>query len=51
MAIKTGQSLSQKEMHSLIESLADCSIPTITASGAPTYVELKEDYLDGLFSK
>jgi len=51
MAIKTGQSLSQKEMHSLIKSLADCSIPTITASGAPTYVELKEDYLDGLFSK
>jgi DNA mismatch repair ATPase MutL len=38
-------------MHALIESLADCDIPTITASGAPTYVELKEDYLDGLFSK
>jgi DNA mismatch repair protein MutL len=51
MAIKTGQALSHKEMHTLIESLADCDIPTITASGAPTFVELKEDYLDGLFSK
>ena len=51
MAIKAGQALSHKEMHALIESLADCDIPTITASGAPTYVELKEDYLDGLFSK
>lgn len=51
MAIKAGQALSHKEMHSLIESLSDCDIPTITASGAPTYVELKEDYLDGLFSK
>lgn len=51
MAIKAGQALSHKEMHTLIESLSDCDIPTITASGAPTYVELKEDYLDGLFSK
>ena len=51
MAIKAGQALSHKEMHGLIKSLADCDIPTITASGAPTYVELKEDYLDGLFSK
>lgn len=51
MAIKTGQSLTQKEMHSLIKSLAACDQPTITATGAPTYIELKQDYLDSLFSK
>jgi len=51
MAIKAGQALSQKEMHVLIESLGECDIPNITASGAPTFVEFKEDYLNGLFSK
>jgi len=51
MAIKAGQSLSQKEMHAIIEQLSQCDIPNITASGAPTYIELKESYLDGLFSK
>jgi len=51
MAIKAGQALTQKEMHALIEALGDCAIPNITASGAPTFVEFKEDYLNGLFSK
>jgi len=51
MAIKAGQSLSQKEMHSIIQSLSDCDIPNVTASGAPTYIEFKESYLDGLFSR
>jgi DNA mismatch repair protein MutL len=51
MAIKAGQSLTQKEMHALIEALLDCDTPNVTASGAPTYIEFKEDYLDGLFSK
>jgi DNA mismatch repair protein MutL len=51
MAIKSGQSLTQKEMHVLIEGLSECDIPNITASGAPTFVEFKEDYLNGLFSK
>jgi DNA mismatch repair protein MutL len=51
MAIKAGQSLTQKEMHGLIESLVECETPNITASGAPTYIEFKEEYLDGLFSK
>ena len=50
-AIKAGQSLSQKEMHGLIESLLACDTPNITASGAPTYIDFKEAYLDGLFSK
>lgn len=51
MAIKAGQNLSQKEMHSLIQSLSECDIPNITASGARTYIEFKEQYLDGLFSR
>jgi len=51
MAIKSGQSLTQKEMHILIEGLSECDIPNITASGAPTFVEFKEDYLNGLFSR
>lgn len=51
MAIKAGKSLSQKEMHSIIQSLSDCDIPNVTASGAPTYIEFKESYLDGLFSR
>lgn len=51
MAIKAGQNLSQKEMHSLIESLSECDIPNTTASGAPTFIEFNEAYLDRLFSK
>jgi len=51
MAIKAGQQLGQKEMHSLIESLSECDIPNTTASGAPTFIEFNEDYLDRLFSK
>ena len=50
-AIKAGQSLSQKEMHSLISSLFNCETPNVSASGAPTYIDFKEAYLDGLFSK
>jgi DNA mismatch repair protein MutL len=51
MAIKAGQNLGQKEMHSLIESLSECDIPNTTASGAPTFIEFNEAYLDRLFSK
>ena len=51
MAIKAGQTLSQKEMHSIIQSLSECDIPNVTASGAPTYIEFKESYLDGLFTR
>ena len=50
-AIKAGQALSQKEMHSLIEALFNCEIANVTATGAPTYIDFKEGYLDGLFSK
>ena len=50
-AIKAGQSLNQKEMHGLIESLLACDTPIVTATGAPTYIDFKEAYLDGLFTK
>lgn len=50
-AIKAGQALSQKEMHGLIESLFNCDTPNVSANGAPTYIDFKEGYLDGLFSK
>ena len=51
MAIKAGKTLSQSEMHHLIAALSDCTTPQVTATGAPTYIAFKEDYLDTLFSK
>jgi len=50
-AIKAGQSLSIKEMQSLVEELFACTTPNVTISGAPTYLEFKEDYLDRMFGK
>ena len=51
MAIKAGKTLSQLEMHHLITELSNCETPNITATGAPTYIAFKENYLDSLFSK
>jgi DNA mismatch repair protein MutL len=50
-AIKAGQALTQKEMHTLIEELFACATPNITTNGTPTYLEFKEDYLDRMFGK
>ncbi len=50
-AIKAGQALSQKEIQTLVEELFQCTTPNITISGAPTYLEFKEDYLDRMFGK
>ncbi len=50
-AIKAGQSLSQKEMQTLIEDLFKCQTPNTTATGNPTFMEFKEDYLDRMFTK
>jgi DNA mismatch repair protein MutL len=50
-AIKTGQSLTQKEMLVLIEDLFTCGSPNITPTGSPTYLEFKEDYLDRMFGR
>ena len=50
-AIKTGKSLTQKEMLALVEDLFTCSSPNITPTGSPTYLEFKEDYLDRMFGR
>jgi DNA mismatch repair protein MutL len=50
-AIKAGQSLSQKEMQTLVEDLFRCTTPNTTATGNPTFIEFKEDYLDRMFTK
>ncbi len=48
-AIKSGRYLAQKEMKSLANELFRCAIPNVTASGNPTYVEFKKEYLEKMF--
>ena len=49
-AVKAGKFLTQPEMLRLVEDLFACDISAVTAAGdSPTYIEFKEDYLDGLF--
>ncbi|UAY55084.1 DNA mismatch repair endonuclease MutL [Arachidicoccus terrestris] len=49
-AVKAGKLLTQPEMLRLVEDLFACDISALTAAGdSPTYIEFKEDYLDGLF--
>lgn len=50
-AIKAGQTLSQKEMLTLVEELFTCNSPNVTPTGSPTYLEFKEDYLDRMFGR
>ena len=50
-AVKSGTTLTQKEMKGLVEDLFRCAQPNSTAGGNPTYIEFKKDYLDKLFSK
>ena len=50
-AIKAGQTLSQKEMLSLVEDLFACTVSNVTPTGSPTYLEFKEDYLDRMFGR
>ena len=50
-AIKSGQTLSQKEMLALIEDLFTCGSPNVTPTGSQTYLEFKEDYLDRMFGR
>ncbi|HTN38316.1 MAG TPA: DNA mismatch repair endonuclease MutL [Arachidicoccus sp.] len=49
-AVKAGKLLSQAEMQQLVEELFACEISHLTPNGdSPTYIDFKEDYLDGLF--
>lgn len=50
-AVKTGTALSQTEMKTLVQDLFRCTLPNATASGNPTYIEFKKDYLEKLFSR
>ena len=50
-SIKTGTSLTEKEMKVLVEDLFNCHTPNITANGKPTYLEFKKDELDKLFGR
>lgn len=50
-AIKTGQTLTQQEMSTLVQELLKCSTPNVTPTGNPTYLEYKEDYLDKMFGR
>ena len=50
-AVKPGRYLSQKEMKVLAEELFACDQPNITASGNPTYITFKNDYLERMFGR
>lgn len=48
-AIKTGVSLSEREMQNLISDLFQCRQPNASPSGKPTYLEFKKDQLEKMF--
>ena len=50
-AIKTGISLSEKEMQNLIIDLFQCQQPNISPTGRPTYLEFKKEQLEKMFGK
>ena len=50
-SIKSGTSLSDKEMQTLTAELFECLQPNVTPSGNPTYIEFKKEYLEKLFVK
>jgi DNA mismatch repair protein MutL len=50
-SIKTGRSLAASEMLALITDLFNCQQPNTTASGNPTYIEFKTDYINTLFNR
>jgi DNA mismatch repair protein MutL len=50
-AVKAGSSLAEKEMKVLTQELFDCMHPNITASGHPTYIEFRKEYVEKMFGK
>ena len=50
-SIKSGQVLTSKEMHVLMEELLACNTPNVTPGGNPTYIEFKGDYLERMFGR
>ena len=50
-AIKAGTALTEKEMQTLATDLFDCMHPNTTASGSPTFIEFRKEYVEKLFGK
>jgi DNA mismatch repair protein MutL len=50
-AIKTGVSLTEKEMEGLVADLFACTQPNATPSGRPTYLEFRKDGLEKMFMR
>jgi DNA mismatch repair protein MutL len=50
-AVKTGTSLSKKEMQNLIGELFQCTQPNASPSGRPTYLEFKKGQLEKMFGR
>jgi DNA mismatch repair protein MutL len=50
-AIKTGTSLTQKEMQSLVHDLFACEISNATATGRPTYMNFDKGEIDRMFGR
>ncbi len=50
-SVKTGTSLDQKEIISLINDLFECETPNCTPNGKPSYLEFKKDELDKMFGR
>jgi DNA mismatch repair protein MutL len=50
-AIRSGVSLTDREMQSLVADLFACAVPNSTASGRPTYLEFKRDALEKMFGR
>ena len=50
-AIKTGTSLTDREMQNLIAQLFQCTQPNISPTGKPTYIEFKKDQLEKMFGR
>ena len=50
-AVKSGTSLSEKEMRNLIYDLFQCQQPNISPSGKPTFLEFKKEQLEKMFGK
>ena len=50
-AIKPGTSLTEKEMKTLATDLFECMHPNTTASGNPTFIEFRKEYVEKLFGR
>jgi DNA mismatch repair protein MutL len=50
-AIKPGSPLTDKEMRALATDLFDCMHPNTTASGHPTFIEFRKEYVEKMFAR